>query len=71
MVEHHFESTEDSYASKMYDFVKRKYQNNIPRKKSGIKVHALTCPLITKADGTKFGKTEEGNVWLLMVSKII
>jgi len=34
------------------------------RKKSGIKVHALTCPLITKADGTKFGKTEEGNVWL-------
>jgi tyrosyl-tRNA synthetase len=25
---------------------------------------ALTCPLITKADGTKFGKTEEGNVWL-------
>jgi tyrosyl-tRNA synthetase len=26
--------------------------------------YALTCPLITKADGTKFGKTEEGNVWL-------
>jgi tyrosyl-tRNA synthetase len=26
--------------------------------------HALTCPLITKADGGKFGKTEEGNVWL-------
>ena len=25
---------------------------------------ALTCPLITKADGTKFGKTESGNVWL-------
>ena len=25
---------------------------------------ALTCPLITKADGTKFGKTEQGNVWL-------
>jgi tyrosyl-tRNA synthetase len=25
---------------------------------------ALTCPLITKADGTKFGKTEGGNVWL-------
>ncbi len=25
---------------------------------------ALTCPLITKADGTKFGKTETGNVWL-------
>lgn len=26
--------------------------------------YALTCPLITKADGTKFGKTESGNVWL-------
>lgn len=26
--------------------------------------YALTCPLITKADGKKFGKTEEGNVWL-------
>lgn len=25
---------------------------------------ALTCPLITKADGTKFGKTETGNIWL-------
>lgn len=28
------------------------------------KAYALTCPLITKADGTKFGKTEGGNVWL-------
>ena len=28
------------------------------------KAYALTCPLITKADGTKFGKTETGNVWL-------
>ena len=36
----------------------------LTRKKSGIKVHALTCPLITKSDGSKFGKTEEGNVWL-------
>lgn len=26
--------------------------------------HALTCPLITKADGSKFGKSESGNVWL-------
>ena len=26
--------------------------------------YALTCPLITKADGGKFGKTESGNVWL-------
>ena len=34
------------------------------RKKTGEKAFALTCPLITKADGTKFGKTEEGNVWL-------
>ncbi len=28
------------------------------------KGYALTCPLITKADGSKFGKTEQGNVWL-------
>jgi len=28
------------------------------------KVFALTCPLITKSDGTKFGKTESGNIWL-------
>lgn len=28
------------------------------------KAFALTCPLITKADGSKFGKTESGNVWL-------
>lgn len=28
------------------------------------KGYALTCPLITKADGTKFGKTETGNIWL-------
>ena len=30
----------------------------------GKEAFALTCPLITKADGTKFGKTEKGNVWL-------
>jgi len=35
----------------------------IRRKVSG-KAFAITCPLITKADGTKFGKTEGGNVWL-------
>lgn len=35
----------------------------IRRKEAG-SAFALTCPLITKADGTKFGKTEEGNVWL-------
>ncbi|GAA2728783.1 tyrosine--tRNA ligase [Cellulomonas aerilata] len=34
------------------------------RKVEGIGVHALTTPLITKADGTKFGKTESGTVWL-------
>ena len=35
----------------------------IRRKLQG-KAFAITCPLITKADGTKFGKTEGGNVWL-------
>jgi tyrosyl-tRNA synthetase len=34
------------------------------RRKTGGEAFALTCPLIKKADGTKFGKTEEGNVWL-------
>ncbi len=34
------------------------------RRIGGGKGYALTCPLITKADGTKFGKTESGNVWL-------
>jgi tyrosyl-tRNA synthetase len=34
------------------------------RRKNGGTAFALTCPLITKADGGKFGKTEEGNVWL-------
>ena len=34
------------------------------RKMSGNEVFALTCPLITKADGGKFGKTESGNIWL-------
>jgi len=28
------------------------------------KAYALTCPLVTKADGTKFGKSEGGNIWL-------
>jgi len=35
----------------------------VRRKESG-KAYALTCPLITKADGTKFGKSEGGNIWL-------
>lgn len=30
----------------------------------GAKAYAMTCPLITKADGSKFGKSEGGNVWL-------
>lgn len=34
------------------------------RKAEGVSVHALSTPLITKADGTKFGKTESGTVWL-------
>jgi tyrosyl-tRNA synthetase len=34
------------------------------RRKEGGEAYALTCPLITKADGGKFGKTEQGNVWL-------
>lgn len=34
------------------------------RKTTGGEAFALTCPLITKADGKKFGKTEKGNVWL-------
>lgn len=34
------------------------------RRKTGGEAFALTCPLITKSDGTKFGKTESGNVWL-------
>jgi tyrosyl-tRNA synthetase len=34
------------------------------RRKLGGEAYALTCPLITKADGGKFGKTEAGNIWL-------
>src|SRR6195256_3879228 len=34
------------------------------RKKAGGEAFAFTCPLITKTDGGKFGKTEKGNVWL-------
>ena len=34
------------------------------RRTNGGEAYALTCPLITKADGGKFGKTESGNVWL-------
>ncbi|MBO9595738.1 MAG: tyrosine--tRNA ligase [Niabella sp.] len=34
------------------------------RRKAGKEAFAFTCPLIRKADGTKFGKTEKGNIWL-------
>jgi len=34
------------------------------RRKTAGEAYALTCPLITKADGGKFGKTEKGNIWL-------
>ena len=36
----------------------------LARRITGGKTYALTCPLITKADGTKFGKSEGGNIWL-------
>ncbi len=38
--------------------------SELVRRMDGNSVLALTCPLITKADGSKFGKSEEGNVWL-------
>lgn len=34
------------------------------RRKTGGEAFAFTCPLVTKADGGKFGKTEQGNIWL-------
>jgi tyrosyl-tRNA synthetase len=37
---------------------------DLVRKTEGVSVHALGTPLITKADGTKFGKTEGGTIWL-------
>jgi tyrosyl-tRNA synthetase len=36
----------------------------LSRRMAGAEAHGLTCPLLTKADGTKFGKSEEGNIWL-------
>lgn len=38
--------------------------NELIRKKLRGQAYALTCKLITKSDGSKFGKTEEGNIWL-------
>lgn len=37
---------------------------DLVRRLRNVEVHGLTLPLVTKADGTKFGKSEEGNVWL-------
>ncbi|MEW6751535.1 MAG: tyrosine--tRNA ligase [Candidatus Latescibacterota bacterium] len=37
---------------------------DLVRRAAGARVFGLTCPLVTKADGTKFGKTETGAVWL-------
>lgn len=37
---------------------------DLTRRQHGVSVHGLTMPLVTKADGTKFGKTESGTVWL-------
>ena len=37
---------------------------DLVRRVEGVSVHALTTPLMVKADGTKFGKTESGTVWL-------
>ncbi len=34
------------------------------RRKENVKAYAITCPLIKKSDGSKFGKTENGNIWL-------
>ena len=45
---------------------KHNHRNGLIRRTLGAEAEAfaLTCPLITKSDGRKFGKTESGNVWL-------
>jgi tyrosyl-tRNA synthetase len=37
---------------------------DLARRMRGVQLHGLTCPLLTKSDGTKMGKTEKGAVWL-------
>ncbi len=37
---------------------------DLARRMHGVQLYGLTCPLLTKSDGTKMGKTEEGAVWL-------
>ena len=38
---------------------------DLTRRRYGGQVYGLTLPLVTKADGTKFGKTESGTIWLM------
>jgi tyrosyl-tRNA synthetase len=38
--------------------------SDLVRRTTGVSVHGVTMPLVTKSDGTKFGKSEAGNVWL-------
>ena len=40
------------------------YRYELIRRKDGGEAFALTCPLVTKSDGGKFGKSEKGNIWL-------
>ena len=47
-----------------YDFLHLYQAMNCKIQLGEAEAFAITCPLITKADGTKFGKTESGNVWL-------
>ena len=44
--------------------VKKRLNGEARDRTNGGEAYALTCPLITKADGGKFGKTESGNIWL-------
>ena len=37
---------------------------DLARRMRGVQLYGLTCPLLTKSDGTKMGKTETGAVWL-------
>src|SRR5690606_35002209 len=40
---------------------------DLVRRTQGASVHALSTPLVTKSDGTKFGKSESGTIWLYPV----
>ena len=43
---------------------KYNYRNRVHSQIRGGEAYALTCPLLTKSDGSKFGKSEGGNIWL-------